>query len=218
MRELYKQYKHNNSVFLSLFALIWFIFLLVALEYSRVNAHYLLNSFHSPYLDVLFKYITYLGGGFPVFFGIAWCLWNLRQGLYILLSQGIASIITQVFKYTCAHPRPLTYFTELGISLPPTVQGVTILDAYNSFPSDYTSAVFALFTCLAAITPVKYKSLQVFWLLLAWLGAYSCIYLSQHFVDDILAGSIIGIFAAGAMYIVLFKQQWGNRPLLPLRK
>lgn len=218
MKTTYLLYKQNNGPFLSAFALIWFVFLLIALEYSRVNAHLLLNAYHTPFLDTFFKYFTYIGGGFPVYLGIAWCLFNLRQGLFILLTQGLTAIVTQILKHTCAHPRPLTYFREIGAQLPPTVDGVHIWDAYHSFPSGHTSATFALCACLAAITPKKYRWLQAVWLIAGWLGAYSRIYLSQHFVDDILAGSVIGVAAAGILYIVLFQKEWGNRPLFPMNK
>lgn len=218
MKATYLLYKQNNGPFLSAFALIWFVFLLVALEYSRINAHLLLNSYHTPFLDTFFKYFTYIGGGFPVYLGIAWCLFNLRQGLYILLSQGVTALFTQALKYTCAHPRPYTYFNELGLSLPPTVDGVHLWDAYNSFPSGHTSATFALCTCLAAITPPKYKYMQVVWLIAGWLGAYSRIYLSQHFVDDVLLGALIGVLCAAGMYIVLFKKEWGNKPLFKYKR
>lgn len=171
MKNTFQLYKQNNGPFLSAFALIWFVFLLIALEYSKANAHYLLNSFHAPFLDVFFKYFTYIGGGFPVYLGIAWVLFNKRQGLYILLTQGVTAIFTQIAKYSFAHPRPLTYFREIGLPLPPTVDGVQVWDAYHSFPSGHTSATFALCACLAAITPPKYRWLQLVWVLLGWLGA-----------------------------------------------
>ncbi len=218
MKATFQLYKKNNGPFLSAFAFVWFVVLLVALEYSRVNAHYLLNSFHTPFLDTFFKYFTYIGGGFPVYLGIAWLFLNRRQGLFILLTQGLTAIITQVLKYTCAHPRPLTYFRGISVQLPPTVEGVEIWDAYNSFPSGHTSATFALCACLAAITPAKYRWLQLLWVIAGWLGAYSRIYLSQHFVDDILSGAVIGVLSAGILYVVLFQKEWGNQPLFPLKK
>lgn len=218
MKATFQLYKKNNGPFLSAFALIWFVFLLIALEYSKANAHYLLNSFHAPFLDVFFKYFTYIGGGFPVYLGIAWVLFNKRQGLYILLTQGLTAIVTQLAKYSFSHPRPLTYFREIGLSLPPTVDGVQVWDAYHSFPSGHTSATFALCACLAAITPPKYRWLQLVWVVLGWLGAYSRIYLSQHFVDDILFGSAIGVCCAGLLYVVLFQKTWGDAPLFPFKQ
>ncbi len=218
LKETYLSYKKNNGPFLSAFAMVWFVFLLIALEYSRINAHYLLNSYHTPWLDVFFKYFTYIGGGFPVYLGIAWLLFNRRQGIFIVLTQGVTAIITQVLKYTCAHPRPLTYFREAGMTLPSTVDGVEIWDAYHSFPSGHTSATFALCACIAAITPSKYRWVQFILVIMGWLGGYSRIYLSQHFVDDVLAGSVIGVFSAGLMYVIIFQKEWGNQPLFPLQK
>jgi membrane-associated phospholipid phosphatase len=67
-----------------------------------------------------------------------------------------------------------------------------------SFPSGHTSAAFALFVCLVLITPRKWTPL---WMILAWATAYSRIYLSQHFLEDILFGSMIGMLCCCSLYI-----------------
>ena len=43
-------------------------------------------------------------------------------------------------------------------------------------------------------------SLQVLFFILALLGGYSRIYLSQHFATDVFAGGIIGVISVAILY------------------
>ena len=160
----------------------------------------MLNGWHTAGLDVFFKYVTKLGEGFPVYLGVALLIFNWRNGLLVLLGQGLTSLVTQALKYAFAHPRPATYFKEMGIDLPATVDGVKLHTSFNSFPSGHTSAAFALFTCLALMTP---RRLAPLWMTAAWAVAYSRIYLSQHFLEDILSGSLIGMISSCAVYMII---------------
>jgi membrane-associated phospholipid phosphatase len=166
----------------------------------------MLNGYHTGALDTFFRYVTWLGEEFPVIVGVIFLIWNLnsvwnrRNGLFILLSQGLTCIITQALKFAFAHPRPATYFDSMGVGLPETVPGVHLRRAMNSFPSGHTSAAFSLFICLALITPRKWAPL---WVVSAWAVAYSRIYLSQHFLEDILLGSVIGLFSTIAIYMLM---------------
>ena len=65
------------------------------------------------------------------------------------------------------------------------------INILNSFPSGHATQAFALFTFAALITP--FKKYQLLILLVAILVAVSRIYLLQHFFQDVLAGSFIGI-------------------------
>ena len=83
------------------------------------------------------------------------------------------------------------------------IEGLTILikkPGEFSFPSGHTSAAFAFFTCLALMTPRKFAPL---WMTAAWAVAYSRIYLSQHFLEDILLGSIIGVLSSCIVYVLM---------------
>ena len=76
-----------------------------------------------------------------------------------------------------------------------------------SFPSGHASTFFVFFTCCALILAYKYQHsskenkhhscflidvVMLAFLVLAALGAYSRIYLSQHFLSDVCMGSVIG--------------------------
>jgi membrane-associated phospholipid phosphatase len=187
------------------------------LIHGKVESHMILNAYHTPLLDTFFKYFTQIGGWVPcAIAGVLLLFKKWRVAVVILAAQLIATIITSPIKRIIRAPRPSVILSELGIDFP-HIEGVD-LHTTLSFPSGHTSAAFALCACLAAIIPAKYRWLQLALVLFGWLGAYSRIYLSQHFVDDVLAGSVIGVFSAGLMYVVLFQKEWGNQPLFPLHK
>ena len=88
----------------------------------------------------------------------------------------------------------------------PLVSGVDMYHG-NSFPSGHSSTFFVFCTCCVIILAYYYshnhklqnqRSLILFsvssfmLLVLAALGAYSRVYLSQHFILDTCVGSIIG--------------------------
>lgn len=189
-----------NKVMLISFFLVWLCLFVFNCMYSKIQSHLMLNGYHSEFLDTLFKYTTTMGEAFPVCVGVAALIFSRRAGLFILLSQGLTCLITQSLKFILAHPRPATYFDQMGADLPETVPGVSLRRAMNSFPSGHTSAAFALFTCLALMTPRKWAPI---WMTAGWAVAYSRIYLSQHFLEDILLGSVIGVVSSCAIYMII---------------
>lgn len=155
----------------------------------RIELHLALNSCHTEAADTFFRIFTNVGGNLPWVVCAAVLIWKLWAGLYLTAGQVIGTIIVYPLKHLFAHPRPLTVFAEAGVELP-TVAGVS-LHAWNSFPSGHTVAAFALMFGLAAMLPRWWQKLLCF--VVAALAAYSRIYLSQHFLDDVVAGSVIGI-------------------------
>jgi membrane-associated phospholipid phosphatase len=96
----------------------------------------------------------------------------------------------------------------------PLVQGVDMHHG-NSFPSGHASTFFMFCTCLVIIQAYYYsrKDRQhnlknqillntslVLLLVFAAMGAYSRVYLSQHFVSDVCVGSIIGFTTPFLMF------------------
>jgi membrane-associated phospholipid phosphatase len=81
----------------------------------------------------------------------------------------------------------------------------------NSFPSGHASTFFVFFTCAALLLTYLYQQkdphcrnrrswmlmniIMLILLTLAALGAYSRVYLSQHFLLDVCVGSIIGFIS-----------------------
>jgi membrane-associated phospholipid phosphatase len=102
----------------------------------------------------------------------------------------------------------------LGIDLPPTVEGVELWNAFNSFPSGHTSCVFVFLAGIAAILPYRYRFLQIFLMVFAFLTGFSRIYLSQHFLADVLFGSLIGMISTVITYVIVYYKERKNINLI----
>ncbi|MEO5650967.1 MAG: phosphatase PAP2 family protein [Ginsengibacter sp.] len=185
-------YKQNKSFFIGYFLLV-IIALFIIIGYSKADGFILLNPFHSHILDQVFIPLTYLGDGIFVI-ALSVVLFFLKRrflSLMILSSYFLSGIIAQVLKYFIIEPRPSIYLEKMNY--PHFIEDVTLRN-FHSFPSGHTASAFALATVL--VFSIKNKSFSLFFLMMAALAGYSRIYLGQHFIDDVFAGSIIGILSS----------------------
>jgi membrane-associated phospholipid phosphatase len=53
------------------------------------------------------------------------------------------------------------------------------------------------------ILPYKYRSLGMIFFVLALAVGYSRVYLTAHFVEDVYAGSIVGVFGTLVAYAAM---------------
>ena len=237
MKSALQKYFRENLLFLSGTLLFVFIMGLFYFENGQIEAHLMLNSSHEHWADVVLSYFTHTGGAIPCVFAAGLMIFRFRSGLYILIAQGVAALITQPLKYLHAHPRPLSHWTDLGQSAygsnvdlfdrfnaymtwwtdTAASIGYHIPGGYNSFPSGHTSAAFAFMACLAALLPSKYKGWQIAFLIIGIGVAYSRIYLSCHFLEDTILGAIVGTIAAAITYGFMYKSEWGDKPIYKLK-
>ena len=200
----------DNYIFILPFTIIWIIMFVLLMYYGKINCNLLLNSFHTTIGDYFFKYITEVGGSIPFIILGLLLFYNYRNFIFLGLSQGLSSLITFVIKRVMQIPRPSVIFNELGIELP-VVNGVDLHHSL-SFPSGHTTTAFATFFVLAVI--IKNKYIKLLCLIIAILGGYSRIYLSQHFMTDVLAGALIGLLSAIIISPIFYEKQWGNNNLI----
>lgn len=165
------------------------IFLLI---YTKPELHIIFNKANSYFFDVFFKYATNLGDGaiIPILF-IVLLIKNYRFAFIFLSGSLLTSIIINLIKKVLLGDvfRPSKYFELYSNYQLHFVEGVK-LHALQSFPSGHTGTAFNLFLMLALL--VKNNLLKLLFLILATLVAYSRVYLSQHFLIDVVVGSIIG--------------------------
>ena len=213
-----KQLLNEKSVqFLLLPFLLAIGFLLI--RFGKGPSHLLVNQWNSPAADIFFKYFTHLGDGaiFAVvivvlaFVKFRWALYELFAALMTLLFVFITKQI--MFK---GMPRPTKYFENTEVLH--LVEGVK-MHAMNSFPSGHTITAFAIFMILVLI--VKNNYLKTLFVVMAILAGWSRVYLSQHFLGDVLSGALIGtLIAAFSCSIVdnlsIFKTPWIDKNLLQL--
>jgi membrane-associated phospholipid phosphatase len=179
----------------------FFLFFLAGLSYlllsSKSSSFLFLSSWHRPWLDDFFIVYTNLGDGlFSIFIVVLLLiLRRFNMAWQILAAYAISGLLAQLLKNLIYSPRPKEFFKmKEHIYL---IDGITNTGS-SSFPSGHTASIFALVTMLAFFS--KHKKLSALYLIPAILVGYSRIYLAQHFLLDVLAGSVIGVLIAIFVY------------------
>jgi membrane-associated phospholipid phosphatase len=176
--------------FFILYLLVLCACLIVKLLYSREQIYFAVNGLNSSWADVIMPYITDIGEGLTVIILSAIiALFSYRKALLLASSYAVTSIVAQILKYLFDAPRPKVYFSD-QLSHIHFVKGLYIYTAH-SFPSGHSVTAFS------AAAVITYLCKNSGWgipaLLVAMLVGYSRMYLSQHFFEDVMAGSVIGV-------------------------
>jgi membrane-associated phospholipid phosphatase len=164
--------------------------LTIKLTYSREEIYYAVNARNCPWADSIAPYITNIGDGITtLILAAVLLLFSYRKAFLLVGAYAVTSISAQILKYIFDAPRPKLYFKD-QLDRIHFVAGTDQL-SLHSFPSGHTVTAFS--TALL----ITYWCRNKFWgmplLLLAALVGYSRIYLSQHFFEDVTAGSVIGV-------------------------
>ena len=164
--------------------------LIIKLTFSREEIYYAVNTRYSDWADWLAPYITDIGNGWTtVILSAILLLFSFRKAFILATTYAITSISAQIIKHIFDAPRPKLYFQD-QLSRIHFVKGVDQL-SLHSFPSGHTVTAFSTALIIAYWCKNKLWGLPL--LLLAALVGYSRIYLSQHFFEDVTAGSAIGV-------------------------
>jgi membrane-associated phospholipid phosphatase len=187
------------------FLIPYIIFIILGVVLIIINSksvtHLEFNALHNSFFDTFFYYFTHLGDGLmAVLIVIILIVVKYRYALIVALSTIIASLITQLLKHTFFSDivRPKKFFE--GIHELYFVPGVNN-HLYNSFPSGHSTCAFSLYFSLALL--VKNRVLKFFFFSISLLSAYSRIYLSQHFFEDVYVGSLIGTIVAFLVFYAM---------------
>ena len=181
---------------------------------SKAEKHLEFNTFHTSFFDKFFYYFTYLGDGVTAVLVVILLLTvKYRFALLVGLSNIISALITQFLKHEVFDNvvRPKKFFEGVhDLYLVPGVDNYL----YNSFPSGHSTCAFSLYFALSLI--VKNNILKFVFFIMAFLVGYSRVYLSQHFFEDVYAGSIIGVSITMIVYYFLNKinKGWMENSLL----
>jgi len=175
--------------------------------YDKATIHLFINKFHSSWADTFFRIVTNLGDGiFVVIISILLIIWKLRFTIYSLSVYILSGFFVQLFKrFLWPNAiRPVSFFDENVLHLVDNIH----LHYQHSFPSGHTASAFGLFVLLILL--IKNKTLQWVFFILAFITGYSRIYLSQHFLIDVIGGSIIGVTCTLVLYklFVNLKPGW----------
>ena len=205
--------KTNASFF---FPYLIFIVLgaLLLIINTKVEIQLSFNSFHNSFFDSFFYYATYFGDGLMALLVVIILMAVKYKYAFIVgVSNIISALITQTLKQTvfANAVRPKKFFEGIhDLYFVPGVQNYL----YNSFPSGHSTCAFSLYLALALL--VKNKTLKLLFFIVALLIGYSRIYLSQHFFEDVYAGSLIGVSITIMVYYFIQKRNknWMEQSLL----
>ena len=210
----------QNRIFILLHALFFCTALFIIFFTDKLQLHLFFNGLVTPSLNNFFKYITYIGEGIFILSLVFLMLFiNVQKVLTILLCYGASTGVTQSIKYFffADADRPSLTFQILHIPLN-LVDGVDV-NIHHSFPSGHTTAAFSLFFCLSFFSKNNYIKAAFF--LSALLVAFSRVYLSEHFFEDITVGSFIGVVFSFLVCVVLYQTKLAsnyNKLQKPIQK
>lgn len=116
--------------------------------------------------------------------------------LTIVVSQGLKRVVFEDEK------RPATAYSELR-----DVHGME-RHLNNSFPSGHTTAAFTFITVLVLAFEKKIW-IQLAAPIFASAVGFSRVYLGQHYLSDIVAGAVLGVFIVSVVAYFL-NQKWST--------
>ncbi|MDD5177876.1 MAG: phosphatase PAP2 family protein [Candidatus Nanoarchaeia archaeon] len=157
---------------------------------------------HNEILTTMFKYIglVFTSAGI-LLLGTLFLLKKRTLIPYFWIGYLITGLFHVLCKFVLNRARP---FVSLSLSKIPEIS--YSFDAWNSaFPSWHTAAMFF-------VVPFTFKlksKLKYVWIFLALLMSFSRMYFGFHYLSDVLAGILVGLFFGCLALLVYQKRQKG---------
>jgi len=117
----------------------------------------------------------------------SWRQWATRARAmeFLILTQAASGAVVTVLKWAVGRLRPVWLFREDMYGFAP----LSFDWAANSFPSGHSQTIWAAMTALMVLFPRHWPT----WIALAALVAASRLFLTVHYLSDVLMGSYLGI-------------------------
>ncbi|MDX9750737.1 MAG: phosphatase PAP2 family protein [Flavobacteriales bacterium] len=170
---------------------------------GRLELHAAVNDGTLAFADDFFRVITHVGDGLvPVVLAVLLFLFKgVRAFLMMGVGCGLGAIVVQALKRLVFSDvyRPSRFMAEM-----PDMHWVPGIELHGhlSFPSGHTTAAFGM--CFALVVVLRRRAWALPLLVLAALVGLSRVHLSQHFTEDVVAGSVIGTGTAYLVYRLLY--------------
>jgi len=217
----YPTMKKAFSVYAIAYAVLLLFVLGLLYTYPKLELHLLLNSCHTKLQDTFFTYYSMLAE-WPIYVLalLPLLLKHVKLTIFYAVCELTGGAVLQALKYFFDMPRPAVAFQNYPDGVLPVVEGID-MHSSNSFPSGHAFTFFVFCTCCALYLAYRhqcktcqgkptakflYAGTLLLLLSLAALGAYSRVYLSQHFLSDVCVGSIIG-FVTPCLMFYLFRSK-----------
>jgi len=195
-------------IFLNIVRITWFIGGLAILFLDKLDFQRKINQIGNSGFDVVMRYLTHAGDGIfalVVFFALLFI--RIKTALIALLCFLLTAFIVQLLKHTLfkTMKRPF-HFLQSDPDFR-VIDNFTY-HHFNSFPSGHAASIFVICTVIAYHYRSK-LSVQLLLVVFAIIVALSRVYLCQHFLEDIIAGSLIGTLIAyyGSIFL---ESKWNH--------
>ncbi len=121
-------------------------------------------------------------------------------GLFLFSTVAISGLTADLIKFIAGRARPMLYFSEqlYGFAFFQTEK------VWTSFPSGHSATAMSVAMLLATLYP-RWKFVSLF---TGFMIAFSRIFLAQHYISDVIAGSFLGISATALLYTYFFKSKF----------
>lgn len=185
---------------------------ITVLRTDQVALHAAINAHHAPWADAFFRLWTNVAAGWtPTILALALIAHSWRYFLMMGLSAGLSALVVQALKhfFFSDHDRPVEFMAQMpGLYLVPGED----MNHHFSFPSGHSTAAFSM--CLAAAVLIGRRGPAALLAITAATLAFSRVYLSQHFTEDVLAGAAVGTITGIGVYYLVFRGRWGRATAL----
>ena len=121
-------------------------------------------------------------------------------GLFLFSTVAVSGLSADLVKYIAGRARPKLYFSE-------QLYGFDFFHweyAWTSFPSGHSATAMSVAMLLATLYP-RWRFAALF---CGILIAFSRMFLSQHYISDVIAGSYLGIVSTVLLYNLYFKSKF----------
>jgi len=184
-----KDVLYKIRVFFVPYLVVLMLCFLIKIMFSREQIYFAVNNRNFPLGDFIAPYLTDLGNFWTVIvLSLILVMFSYAKAFMLLLVNTATALTAQVVKHIFDLPRPLLYF-QSQLSHIHFVKGVEML-RLHSFPSGHTVTAFSTAVLLTYWAKNKFWGFPL--LILAMCVGYSRMYLSEHFFEDVTAGSVIG--------------------------
>ncbi|MBP7822032.1 MAG: phosphatase PAP2 family protein [Saprospiraceae bacterium] len=197
---------NENTFLIKIFLLYIYVLFIAVIALPEGVEFILVNHIKGYYSDIFFRYATKLGEEYPYFLTVAY-LWffkkNIKRGFFIGFIGAVVTVVSYLAKQFFLHPRPFVILQQKGwLPFVQFVDDVVLNKGYQSLPSGHTLSAFTIFTYLSLCYGYKNKAFVAIAMLLAALCGFSRVYLIQHFLSDVLLGSIMGFCLGISIFLV----------------
>lgn len=150
---------------------------------------------------IVLSYVTYIGEAWPwiTFFSLilafscfvskSYKKYYVRPALFSIMNMLSVGAMLNLVKFVCGRPRPKHFLVD-------GIQAFDPLQWKNpfalSFPSGHSQAIWSAAVCLSLFWP-RYR---VYFMVMAAIVALTRFLLIQHYMSDVIAGSLFGFLGS----------------------